>query len=70
LKKKVTGIDVEKIKKEQQQDGFLSPASQAASEGISPEVRSKTHLAMKPQDLKQIESKVRNHIKTKQNQAI
>lgn len=35
-------------------------------EGISPEIRSKTKLNMKDRDLKQIESKVRDHIQKTQ----
>ena len=34
-------------------------------EGVSPELKSKTHLGMKTRDLKNIESKVKDHIKIK-----
>jgi hypothetical protein len=34
-------------------------------EGVSPERDSKTHLAMKGRDLRNLENKVKDHIKTK-----
>jgi hypothetical protein len=40
-------------------------SGEVEEEGISPELVSKTHLAMQKRDLRTIETKVKNHIKEK-----
>lgn len=42
------------------------PEGSQADDGLSPEIKSKTYLAMENKDLKNIESKVREHIKKEQ----
>ncbi len=66
---KQLSIEVDKVKSDKKQ-GLLCPDPIKFEEGVSPEMKSKTHLAVKQRDLKEIESQVRNHIKTKQKKSI
>lgn len=58
-KRMIKKISIE-ITDEQKANAFVPEVEE---EGISPELRSKTHIAMKEQDLKHIENKVKEHIR-------